>query len=132
MNAVEQGLAIHEGVKAVFMARGGTQEQWARVAANPRKFNHAWRRTLGLPGDDTPPPPEWLNTDPQTGEFLRIDAERGQHHQTRRDNQASTEAPLQHVACIDCANWREGCKAGFFPSLPAEPVHLCKRFSTTT
>lgn len=39
---------------------------------------------------------------------------------------------MRHVACVDCANWRGGCKAGFHPSMPEEPVHLCGRYLPAT
>lgn len=36
---------------------------------------------------------------------------------------------MRHVSCVDCANWLGGCKAGFCPSLPEEPAHLCGRYA---
>lgn len=64
---------MHAAIRAAFLAHGGTPEQWARVAADPRKFNMAWRRLLGLPDGTHPPPAALRNVDPITGEILTDD-----------------------------------------------------------
>ena len=128
MNAVEQAVIIHQGIHEAFIRRGGTEDQWSRVAANPQKFYHAWRRLLGIEGGDTPPSEGWQDIDPSTGEILRVEADHATQRAKPRQSSDRAKERLQHVACVDCANWREGCKAGFHPSLPAEPVHLCGRF----
>jgi len=58
------------GIRVAFLHRGGSLEQWARVTADPRKFNLAWRRLLGLPDAATSPPAELRNIDPSTGEII--------------------------------------------------------------
>lgn len=70
MNALERAAAIRAGIESVFLARGGTPAQWARVETDPRKFNCAWRRVLGLNGRPTPPPAAYRAIDPSTGELL--------------------------------------------------------------
>lgn len=50
---------LHKAIRAAFLAHGGTPEQWARVAANPRRFNAAWNGLLHLPKHSRPPPPEY-------------------------------------------------------------------------
>ncbi|HWO57704.1 MAG TPA: hypothetical protein VNN55_09080 [bacterium] len=70
MNALERARAVRAGIERAFLAQGGTPEQWARVAADPRKFNLAWRRLLGLPDGTLPPPEEYRNIDPSTGEIV--------------------------------------------------------------
>jgi hypothetical protein len=61
---------VHEAIKAAFLARGGTPEQWARVAADPRKFNRAWRRLLKLPEGEKPPALAMRRIDPRTGVII--------------------------------------------------------------
>lgn len=61
-------MRVHSGIHEAFLARGGSPEQWARVNADPRKFNMAWRRLLGLADATTPPPVSYRNIDPSTGE----------------------------------------------------------------
>jgi hypothetical protein len=64
MNAMERAQIVRAGIERAFLARGGTPEQWARVAADPRRFNLAWNRLLGLP-DSTMPPRLILRTSTQ-------------------------------------------------------------------
>ena len=123
MNAAQAGAIIHAGIRNEFHARGGTPEQWARVAADPRKFNRAWRLVLNLPDGDTLPPPEYRKIDPSTGEIVVIEKTQQEAH-----TGAKQPAPV-HVACIDCEGWLSGCKRGFTPSLPYESIHLCERYT---
>lgn len=123
MNALEVAAKVHAGVHDVFLVKGGTTEQWERVAADPRKFNRAWRRVLGLADGETPPPPDWRNIDPSTGELLSVEIWQEEAHS------GTPEAKPAHVACIDCEGFKSGCKRGFHPSVTHEPVNLCDRYT---
>lgn len=70
LTPTERAARIHEGIKKTFLSRFGTQEQWMVVTGSPIEFNRAWRASLGLPIDVTPPPEGWRNIDPSTGERL--------------------------------------------------------------
>ena len=125
MNAEQIAEIIHSGIRDVFTQRGGTAEQWQRVAASPAKFNRVWRKVLGIEDATTPPPPGLRTTDPRTGEILREDPP----HEAVEVRAGSTAPALRHVACTWCDNWRDGCRAGFEPSMPTWPAHLCGRFA---
>lgn len=63
----------HAAIHRAFLAKGGTEAQWARVNADPRKFNRAWRRVLGLPDSTQPPPVAYRCRCPFTGELFADD-----------------------------------------------------------
>jgi hypothetical protein len=63
-SAIEQARIVRSWIERAFLRRGGTPEQWARVAADPRRFNLIWNRLLGLPKSTLPPPPEYRAIDP--------------------------------------------------------------------
>jgi hypothetical protein len=63
----------HAAIRAAFLTRGGSLHQWSRVNADPRMFNRAWRRLLGLPDATQPPPPEWRGLCPLTLERFTDD-----------------------------------------------------------
>lgn len=69
-NGLRRAQLVHEAIARAFMAKGGTPEQWARVCEDPRKFNLAWNRLLGLPDSHKPPPAHLCNVDPETGEVF--------------------------------------------------------------
>lgn len=71
MNAMKRAVIVRAGIERAFLARGGTPEQWARVSADPRKLNLAWDRLLGLPDSHMPPPVEFRDIEPSTGELVR-------------------------------------------------------------
>jgi len=69
-NGLKRAALSHAAIGRAFLARGGTLEQWDRVCEDPRKFNLAWNRLLGLPDSVMPPPEHLRNVDPNTGEIF--------------------------------------------------------------
>ena len=63
-DVAERAKRMHERIREAFLDRGGTPEQWERVRDDPRKFNLAWNRLLGLPDSTLPPPENMRNVDP--------------------------------------------------------------------
>ena len=63
----------HAAIRAAFLHRGGSLEQWGRVNADPRKFNRAWRRLLGLHDGTQPPPADLRGRCPLTLERFTDD-----------------------------------------------------------
>jgi hypothetical protein len=61
---------INAAIKAHYIGQGRTEEQWETVSGDPAKFNQVWRHALRLAPDTTPPPKEWRNINPSTGEIL--------------------------------------------------------------
>lgn len=61
---------VNDAVKAHYLRQGRSEMQWEEVSGNPSRFNQVWRHALRLPPDITPPPKEWRNIDPSTGEIL--------------------------------------------------------------
>jgi hypothetical protein len=46
----------HEAIKKYYLNTGHTEQEWLVVNNNPKLFNNAWRKMLGLLVDGTPPP----------------------------------------------------------------------------
>ena len=67
-DVAERAKWMYERIREAFISRGGTPEQWERVRNDPRKFNLAWNRLLGLPDSTFPPPENMRNIDT----FLQI------------------------------------------------------------
>lgn len=72
-NGFRRAQQTHEAIARAFLAKGGTPEQWCRVCEDPRKFNLAWNRLLGLPDSHLPPPAHLRNVDPNTGEIFEYE-----------------------------------------------------------
>ena len=72
-NGLIRAQKVHAAIARAFLAKGGTAEQWTRVCEDPRKFNLAWNRLLGLPDSHMPPPAHLRNVDPNTGEIFEYE-----------------------------------------------------------
>ena len=48
--------ARHASIKNHFLKCGHTLADWQKVTLNPALFNQAWRKMLGIPAGDMPPP----------------------------------------------------------------------------
>lgn len=48
----------YQRIKAFYLSKGRTEQQWHAVSQNPQKFNRVWRAFLRLPAGDGPPPKE--------------------------------------------------------------------------
>jgi hypothetical protein len=48
----------YQRIKAYYLSKGRTEQQWQDVSQNPQKFNWVWRAMLRLPAGDEPPPVE--------------------------------------------------------------------------
>lgn len=72
-NGLIRAQKVHAAIARAFLAKGGTPEQWCRVCEDPRKFNLAWNRLLGLPDSHMPPPAHLHNIDPGTGEVIEYE-----------------------------------------------------------
>lgn len=46
-------------IKAFYLGKGRTEQQWQAVSRNPQKFNRVWRAMLRLPAGDMPPAKEY-------------------------------------------------------------------------
>jgi uncharacterized short protein YbdD (DUF466 family) len=48
--------ARYASIKGHYLKCGHTEDDWQKVTQNPKLFNAAWRKMLGIPDGDMPPP----------------------------------------------------------------------------
>ena len=59
VNWQQRAEQTYQRIKAYYLSRGRTEQQWQAISQHPQKFNRVWRAMLRLPKGDMPPPKEY-------------------------------------------------------------------------